>query len=126
LTADEGTTQEVQLSAAAAVLVVSLAFNAALVITYRTYRLSKGGPMVDVIGGAILSAILALLAAGIALEWTWARWGSLVYAVVFGIIVMPVWVLGVLIPLRPRAPDYLFTGVFWTSLVVIGVSAIVL
>jgi hypothetical protein len=61
---------------------------------------------------------------GVGLEWSWARWGALVYALLFGIVVMPVWVLGVLIPLRPRAPDYAFTAIFWISLAVVSVAAI--
>jgi hypothetical protein len=112
------------MSTAATILIVALALDAALVLTYRTYRLTQGGPMIDVIGGAILAGLLALLATGVALEWRWTRWGALVYAVLFGIVVMPVWTLGVLIPLRPRAPDYAFTAVFWTSLAVIAVTAI--
>jgi hypothetical protein len=106
------------------VLVGALALNAALVPVYRVYRLTKGGPMVDVVGGSILGGLLALLALATAAEWAWARWGALSYALLFGIIVMPLWTLAVLIPLRPRGPDYAFTAVYWISLIVIGIAAI--
>jgi len=109
---------------ASTVLVGALALNAALVPVYRVYRLMKGGPMVDVVGGAILGAMLALLALGIAADWTWARWAALFYALLFGIVVMPLWTLAVLIPLRPRLPDYVFTVGYWIILVVIAVAAI--
>jgi hypothetical protein len=107
-----------------AVLVGALALNAALVPVYRVYRLMKGGPMVDVVGGAILGALLALLALGTAADWTWAKWAALFYALLFGIVVMPVWTLAVLIPLRPRLLDYVFTVGYWLSLVVIAAAAI--
>jgi hypothetical protein len=106
------------------ILVVALALNAALVPAYRVYRVTKGGPMGDVVGGGILGALLALLALGIAAEWAWAEWGALFYALLFGIVVMPLWTLAVLIPLRPRAPDYLFTVGYWASLIVIAVAAV--
>ena len=109
---------------ASTVLVGALTLNAVLVPVYRVYRLMKGGPMVDVVGGAILGAMLALLALGTAADWTWARWTALFYALLFGIVVMPVWTLAVLIPLRPRLPDYFFTVGYWLSLVVIAVAAI--
>lgn len=105
-------------------LVGVLALNAALILVYRVYRLTKGGPMIDVVGGAILGVLLAALALGVVAEWGWARWGALVYALLFGIIVMPLWTLAVLIPLRPSGPDYSFTVVYWVSLVVIGVAAL--
>jgi hypothetical protein len=106
------------------VLVGTLALNAALGFAYRVYRLTKGGPMSDVIGQAILGMVLATLALGAALGHAWARWGALVYAVVFGVVVMPIWILAVLIPLRPRAPDYAFTGIYWFALLAIAVAAL--
>ncbi len=39
---------------------------------------------------------------------------------------MPIWVLAVLIPLRPRVPDYTFTGLYWGVLVLIVVAALAL
>jgi hypothetical protein len=109
---------------ATTVLVGALALNAVLVPVYRVYRLMKGGPMVDVVGGAILGVMLALLAFASAAEWAWARWGALVYALLFGMVVMPLWTLAVLIPLRPRTADYVFTVGYWVSLIVIAVAAI--
>ncbi|MEA2433805.1 MAG: hypothetical protein QOG54_1262 [Actinomycetota bacterium] len=106
------------------VLISALALNASLGFGYRVYRLSKGGPMGDVIGQAILGTILAGLAVCLGLGGDWPRWPALVYAVVFGIVVMPVWVLAVLIPLPPERIDYAFTAVYWLSLIAIAVSAI--
>jgi hypothetical protein len=109
---------------ASTVLVGALALNAAFVPVYRVYRLMKGGPMTDVVGGAILGVVLAFLTVAAAADWGWARWGALFYALIFGMVVMPLWTLAVLIPLRPRAPDYVFTVGYWISLVVIAVAAI--
>jgi hypothetical protein len=104
----------------------AVAFNAALGLGYRIYRLSKGGPMSDVAGQAVLGALLGVTAAGVALEAEWARWGALAYGLLFGVAVMPVWTLAVLIPLRPAAGDYAFTALYWTTLAVIVVAAIAL
>ena len=105
-----------------AVLVAALLINAAAGFGYRLYRLSKGGPKSDVIGQAILGVLLVGLAPALALGAGWPRWGALVYGLLFGVVVMPVWVLAVLIPLGPRAVDYAFTGVYWAmlGLIVIG------
>lgn len=108
------------------VLAGTLAVNAALGFGYRVYRLSKGGPMADVIGQAILGVGLLAVAGAVATGAGWARWPSLVYAVLFGVIVMPIWVLAVLIPLRPQAVDYAFTVAYWLGLVGIAVAAIAL
>ena len=106
------------------VLVAALAFNAAVGLGYRVYRLTKGGPIADVWGQALLGTVLALVAAAIGLGATWPRWIALVYAVLFALVAMPVWVLGVLLPLPPRAIDYAFTVVYWLALIVIAVAAI--
>lgn len=106
------------------VLVAALLVNAAAGLGYRVYRLSKGGPKSDVVGQSILGILLSGLAAGLALGAGWPRWGALVYGLLFGVVVMPIWVLAVLIPLRPRAIDYAFTGVYWTVLVLIVVAAL--
>jgi hypothetical protein len=37
---------------------------------------------------------------------------------------MPLWTLAVLIPGRPRSPDYIFTVGYWASLLLIAVAAI--
>jgi hypothetical protein len=108
------------------VLVCALAFNAALGLGYRIYRLSKGGPIADVWGQALLGAILALVAVAIGLGATWPKWIALAYALFFALVAMPIFVLGVLIPLPPRAIDYAFTGVYWAVLVVIAAAAIAL
>ena len=106
------------------VCAIALAFNAASGFGYRVYRMTKGGPMGDVIGQAILGVLLAGLAIGVALDQTWALWGAVVYALLFGVAVMPVWVLAVLIPSEPRRPDYAFTALYWCALVVVAVSAL--
>jgi hypothetical protein len=108
------------------ILVSSLAVNAAIGFGYRVYRLSKGGPIADVWGQAILGVLLAALAIGVAVGITWMRWLAFVYALLFGVAVMPVWVLGVLLPLRPNAVDYAFTVAYWVALVAIGVASIAL
>ena len=106
------------------VLVAALALNAALGLGYRIYRLSKGGPIADVWGQAVLGTVLALVAMSVGLGIDWPRWIALAYALLFAIVAMPVWVLGVLLPLPPRAIDYAFTVVYWVMLVVIAVAAI--
>lgn len=108
------------------VLVAALVVNACAGFGYRVHRLSKGGPRADVVGQAILGVLLLALAGALAAGAGWPRWGALVYALLFGIAVMPVWVLAVLIPLRPRAVDYAFTGVYWLMLVAITVAALAL
>ncbi|HEX2196988.1 MAG TPA: hypothetical protein VHJ76_08700 [Actinomycetota bacterium] len=107
-------------------LVAGLLVNAALGLGYRVYRFSKGGPRSDVVGQAILAALLAGLAAALAEGAGWPRWGALVYGLLFGVVVMPIWVLAVLIPLQPRAPDYAFTGIYWAVLVLVVVAALAL
>jgi len=42
----------------------------------------------------------------------------------FGVAVMPLWVLAVLIPSEPRAPDYLFTALYWLALGIVIVAAV--
>jgi hypothetical protein len=106
------------------ILIVALALNASLGFSYRVYRLSRGGPMGDVIGQAILGAVLAVLAVCLGLGGDWPRWPALGYALLFGLVVMPVWVLAVLIPLPPRPIDYAFTVIYWLTLIAIGVAAI--
>jgi hypothetical protein len=108
------------------VLVWALALNAMMGLAYRTYRLTKGGPMSDVIGQAILSCVLALLAIGVATGSGVGRWGALAYGLLFGVVVMPVWVLAVLIPLRPGPIDYAFTAFYLLGCLAIVASAIAL
>ncbi len=112
------------MSAWQTVLVVALGLNAALGLGYRVYRLTKKGPITDVVGQAILGAILVVLAVGAAGDQGWARWSALAYALLFGLIVMPVWTLAVLLPLPPGKIDYTFTGVYWATLAAIVLAAI--
>ena len=107
-------------------LVGALCLNAVAGFGYRFYRLKRGGPLGDVLGQAILGALLLALAVLIGTEADWARWPALAYAALFGLVVMPIWTLAVLIPLPPGRLDYAFTGVYWTTLLVIGVAAILL
>ena len=107
-------------------LVGALALNAAIGFGYRVFRLTKGGPIGDVIGQAVLGLLLAGLAVAVAGGADWARWPALVYALLFGVVVMPIWVLAVLIPLRPQAIDYAFTGTYWALLAVIAIAALAL
>jgi hypothetical protein len=107
-----------------AVLVGALALNAALGFGYRVYRLSKGGPMADVAGQAVLAVVLVAVAVGASQGAGWARWGALAYGVLFGVVVMPLWTLAVLLPLPPKAIDYAFTGVYWTALAVVVLAAV--
>lgn len=107
-----------------AVLVIALSANAALGFGYRVYRLAKGGPLADVVGQGVLGAVLVALALGAAAGDGWARWGALGYALLFGLVVMPVWTLAVLLPLPPRPPDYAFTAIYWATLGAIVLAAI--
>lgn len=107
-----------------ALLVTALAVNAALGFGYRLFRLTKGGPVGDAIGQAVLGVLLFSMALGIAMGIGWVRWVALAYALAFGLAVMPVWVLAVLLPLPPRPLDYAFTVAYWLALGVIAVAAV--
>ena len=107
-----------------AVLITALVANAALGLGYRIYRWTKGGPKTDVWGQSVLAFLLVAIATGLALDVDWLRWPALGYAVLFAFLAMPVWVLGVLLPMRPRAVDYAFTATYWALLFVIGVAAV--
>ena len=106
------------------VLIVALVLNGVLLVGYRVWRLTKGGPIYDVIGGALLLVALGAIAAGFAAGAEWLRWAAFVYAATFGLVVMPIWTLAVLIPMRPGPLDVAFTAIYWGSLVVVGVAAI--
>ena len=106
------------------ILVAALIANGAIGLGYRVYRRTKGGPIADVWGQALLGVLLTGLAIGIVAGAGWLRWAALTYAVLFALLVMPVWVLGVLLPMQPRALDYTFTVVYWALLLVIGTAAL--
>jgi hypothetical protein len=105
------------------ILAVALAVNAVTGFAYRVYRLTKGGPMADVLGQAVLGIFLGVLALGAALDAGFARWPALIYGALFGLVVMPIWVLAVLIPQRPGPVDYGFTALYWSVLLLIVVAA---
>lgn len=107
------------------VLAALLIANALVGFGYRVYRWkARGGPSEDVIGQGILGALLVALAIAVAADLGWVRWVGLVYAGLFALIVMPVWVLAVLIPGRPGTIDYGFTALYEVLLIAIGVAAI--
>ncbi len=108
------------------ILVGALVVNAVAGFGYRLYRYRKGGPLGDVYGQAVLGVLLVAGAVALALGAGWVRWPALLYAVVFACLVMPIWTLAVLIPLPPRKLDYGFTALYWTTLFVIGASALLL
>ncbi|MDQ3963389.1 MAG: hypothetical protein M3277_05695 [Actinomycetota bacterium] len=105
-------------------LALGLGANAALGFGYRIYRLTKGGPLGDVIGQAVLGVVLTFLAVGVATGQSWARWGALIYGLLFGVAVMPIWILAVLIPSDPKRPDYAFTAVYWALLLLVIAAAL--
>jgi hypothetical protein len=107
-----------------AVLAAALAVNAALGLGYRVIRLARGGPMADVVGQALLGVLLLALAVGAYMGMGVAITGSLLYGVLYGTVVMPIWTLAVLIPMRPERVDKVFTMVYWLLLAVIVVAAI--
>lgn len=109
-----------------ALLVASLGCNAALGFGYRLYRMNRGGARADVYGQALLGVILAGLAFALGLGAAWPRWIALGYGLLFGIVVMPIWVLAVMIPSRPGPVDYAFTATYWAVLFVIAAGALAL
>lgn len=106
------------------ILALGLIANALLGFGYRVYRLSRGGPMGDVIGQAVLGALLVTLGVAAATGAGWPRWPALTYGILFALVVMPIWTLAVLIPLPPERVDYGFTAVYWGTLVLIVIAAL--
>ena len=104
-------------------LATALVVNAIIGLAYPVYRLSRGGPMGDVRGRAVLGVLLVAVAALLFVA-EWPRWVALGYGVLFAVVVMPIWVLAVLIPLRPGPIDYAFTVTYWSTLILIAVSAL--
>ncbi|HVF53440.1 MAG TPA: hypothetical protein VNC78_07490 [Actinomycetota bacterium] len=109
---------------AAAVVSTALVVNALAGFGYRVYRRRHGGPVADVWGQAVLGVVLLAIAGGVAGAIGWARWVAVGYALLFGVIVMPLWTLAVLIPSDPRALDYWFTATYWAALATIAVAGI--
>ena len=106
--------------------VIALVLNALLGFGYRLYRLPRGGSRADVNGQALLGVILIALAVALSSGAGWPRWPALVYGLLFGVVVMPIWVLAVLIPSSPGRLDYAFTVVYWILLFVIAGGALAL
>lgn len=100
--------------------------NGLVALVHRVLRHRKGGPILDVYGGIGLCLLLLALAGGIASGVHGLRWVALFYAVLFGLLVTPVWLLAVVIPARPRPREYILVGAYWASLLVIGVAAAIL
>lgn len=105
-------------------LAVALVANAVIGFGYRVFRLSKGGPLGDVIGQAVLGVLLVGIAFGVMAAHDWARWSALIYGLLFGVAVMPVWVLAVLIPSDPKRVDYAFTAVYWATQLFVILAAL--
>lgn len=108
------------------VLSAALCINAVSGFGYRLFRLTKGGPMGDVLGQSVLGALLVALSFAVLAQAPFAVGASLFYALLFGLVVMPLWVVAVLIPLRPQRIDFAFTVVYWLALIVIAVAALAL
>lgn len=105
-------------------LMLALAVSAALAFGYRVYRLTKGGPLPDAIGGAVLAAMLITLGVLAGTGAGWVKWPAFGYGVAFALVVMPIWTLAVYIPARPGALDHLLVGAYWLSLVAVAIAAL--
>ncbi|MQB01002.1 MAG: hypothetical protein GEU78_12030 [Actinobacteria bacterium] len=105
-------------------LAITLVVNAVIGFAYPVYRLSRGGPMGDVTGRAILGILLLAIAGFLSGDNDWPRWAALVYGAFFAAIVMPIWILAVLIPMRPTAIDYAYTTAYWLTLLLIALAAL--
>jgi hypothetical protein len=106
------------------VLIVALIANALLGVGYHTFRLTKGGPIGDVVGRAVLGVVLIGLAVAVGLEVGWAPWAALIYGLLFGLAAMPVWILAVLLPMEPGKLDYAFTAIYWACALLVIPAAI--
>jgi hypothetical protein len=109
-----------------AVTVIALVLNALLGFGYRLYRLPRGGSRADVNGQALLGVLLIALGIALSFGAGWPRWPALVYGLLFGVVVMPVWILAVLIPSSPGRLDYAYTAVYWIVLFMIVAGALAL
>jgi hypothetical protein len=68
--------------------------------------------------------LLVGLAIGVLAGLGAATVGGLVYGAFYGIVVMPIWTLAVLLPMRPGPLDYAFTVVYWSLLALIVIAAV--
>ena len=82
--------------------------------------------MGDVLGQSVLGALLVALSFAVLEQAPFAASASLLYALLFGLVVMPLWVVAVLIPLRPQRIDLAFTALYWLALIVIAAAALAL
>ena len=105
-------------------LVILLVLNASLGLGYRIFRLSKGGPLGDVVGQAVLAVLLGATAIGVSVGWSATRWIAIVYAALFALVVMPLWTLAVLVPMRPGRIDLAFSIAYWVALSGILIAAL--
>lgn len=106
------------------VLAGALVATGILGLGYRLYRWRKKGPIGDVWGQGVLAVVLAGVAAAVIRDVTWARVVAVGFGGAFAIVVMPLWVLAVLIPLRPGRVDIAFTAIYWVLLLVIVAAGI--
>ena len=105
-------------------LIVLLVLNAGLGLGYRIFRLTKGGPLGDVVGQAVLAVLLAATVVGLSVGWDVARWIAVVYGALFALVVMPLWTLAVLVPMRPGRIDLAFAIGYWGALIGILIAAL--
>ena len=108
------------------VLFIALVVNALSGLAYRVSRLRHGGPRADVTGQAILALVLLVIAAGVWASHAWSTWAALVYGLLFGLVVMPLWTLAVFIPMRPGGLDKAFALSYWALLATIVLAAFLL
>lgn len=106
------------------ILIAALVVNGVLALAYRLLRNRRGGPIVDVYGGVGLFILLLSLAGSIGAGAEGLRWVAFGYAVLFGLVVAPIWVLAVVIPARPDKLEYTLVGSYWLTLPAIAISAI--
>lgn len=106
-------------------LALSLAWVALLGVGYRFYRYrNRRGPLEDFLGQVVLGVVLLLLAAAATAEVGAIKWTALGFGLIFGVVVMPIWILAVFIPGEPRKIDYWFVALYYLGLVATVVAAL--